>query len=274
MSTRLTAEPQEIVLVRDGIVRVEHIGHVARLTLNRPESRNAINIALSTALGESLEEADADAGIRVIIVQGAGRTFCAGQDLNALEAGEGLRVPGRPEWGYAGIVQHLIDTPTIAAVHGGAYGGGLEVALSCDLIVLGASARLGLPEVTLGLFAAAAGVPRIAQHIPHKVAARMALTGIPLDAVEAERWGLASEVVPDDDVAERALELAQRIAANAPLAVQATKRILRDLVNEDTWDTPVWADIDHEFAAVRSSADAGEGTRAFAEKRNPTWRGR
>jgi crotonobetainyl-CoA hydratase len=263
-----------LTLVRDGLVRVERIGHVARLTLNRPDSRNAVDVALSTALGEALAVADADPAIRAIVVQGAGPAFCAGQDLRALEAGEGLRVPDHPEWGYGGIVEHRLATPTIAAVHGYAFGGGLEIALSCDLIVLGASARVGLPEVTLGMFAAAAGVPRIAQQIPPKIAARMVLTGLPLEAHEAAQFGLASEVVPDDDVHSRALELAHTIAGNAPLAVQASKRILRDLALSDTWDSSSWEQIDREFEPVRTSADAAEGLRAFVDKRAPEWNGR
>lgn len=258
----------------EGPVLVERIGHVGRITLNRPDARNAIDHALSLALGEALRRLDGDPGIRAIVIQGAGKGFCAGQDLKALAAGEPLGVPERPEWGYAGVARHSIDTPTVAAVHGYAFGGGLEIALSCDLIVIGESARLGLPEVTLGLFAAAGGVPRIAQHLPPKVAARMVLTGEPMGAEEAGRLGLVSEVVQDDAVAARALEIAERIASHGPLAVQASKRILRDLAHADTWADPVWTRIDREIDVVFSSEDAAEGVRAFTERRSPQWRGR
>lgn len=260
-------------LSSEGIVKVERNGFVGVLTLNRPEARNAINHSLSLALGSALASLDADPGVRAIVIQGAGSAFCAGQDLKALGAGEPLCVPEHPEWGYAGIVRHRIDTPTIAAVHGYAFGGGLEIILACDLVVLGASARLGLPEVTLGLFAAAGGVPRIAQQVPPKVAARMVLTGSPIDAAEAERWGLVSEVAPDDAVQARALEIAERIAANGPVAVQASKRILRDLAFANTWGAEAWPTVEDEISHVFSSADAAEGVRAFREKRAPIWRG-
>jgi crotonobetainyl-CoA hydratase len=261
-------------LLIDGVVRLEKIGHVARVTLNRPDARNAINRELSLALGRIIERVASDDDFRAVVLQGAGKAFCAGQDLKALDAGEPLGLPEHPEWGYAGFVEHRIDKPVVAAVHGFAFGGGFELALAADLIVLGESARLGLPEVTLGLFAAAGGVPRIAQQIPPKIAARKVFTGEHIDSAEAARWGLVSEVVPDDEVASRALELATTIAGNGPLAVQASKRILRDLATADTWNHDSWATINAGISTVFASADAAEGVRAFVERRPPLWQGR
>lgn len=266
----MNIEPE---LLLDGVVRLERVGHVARITLNRPDARNAVDHALSLALGEAIEAVSADDSMRAIMLQGAGKAFCAGQDLKALDAGEALGLAEHPEWGYAGLVRHRIDKPIVAAVHGYAFGAGLEIALSADLIVLGESARLGLPEVTLGLFAGAGGVPRIAQHIPPKIASRMVLTGAAIDAVEAARWGLVSEVVTDDQIHMRALELAQDIASNAPLGVQASKRILRDLTASNTWHPDTWRSIEQEVESVFRSKDAAEGIRAFVEKRPPNWQG-
>lgn len=260
--------------VREEVVSVERLGAVACVTLNRPEARNAINQELSLALGRAMAGLDADPEVRAIVLRGSGPAFCAGQDLKALDAGEPIGLPEHPEWGYAGFVRHRVDTPVVAAVHGFAFGGGLEIVLACDLVVLGASARLGLPETTLGLFAGAGGVPRIAQQIPPKIAARMVLTGEPLDADSAARWGLVNEVVPDEEVFPRALALAERIAANGPLAVRASKRLLRQLTHENTWSPEAWSIIGQEIDGVFRSADAAEGTRAFIERRRPIWQGR
>jgi crotonobetainyl-CoA hydratase len=239
------------------------------LTLNRPEARNAVNQELALALGAALETFSHDDGLRSAVLRGAGAAFCAGQDLKAFEAGEPVGLPG--EWGFGGIVRHRVDKPIVAAVHGFAFGGGLELALSCDLVVLGESARIGLPEVSLGLFAAAGGVPRIAQHIPPKIAAELALLGAPMDAATAARWGLVNAVVPDDRVTEHALEYATAIAANGPIGVRATKRILRDLATESTWTKSAWDRLQAELDGVFGSNEAREGVRAFLEKRPPAW---
>ncbi|MET8872871.1 crotonase/enoyl-CoA hydratase family protein [Nocardia sp. NPDC004604] len=249
-------------------------GHIAIITLNRPEAMNAVNAALSTAVGAALEELAADRELRVGVITGAGRAFCAGADLKELARGTGIHDPQHPEYGFAGLVQHFVDKPLIAAVNGFALGGGTEIVLACDLAVMSADAHLGLPEVTRGLFAAAGGVLRLPRQIPPKIAHEMVLTGTPIDAAAAAHWGLVNRVVPAEQVLPAAMELAETIAANAPLSVRASKRIMHR-VNEfgSEWDNPIWEMSFHEAAPIFTSRDALEGPRAFAEKRAPQWRG-
>jgi crotonobetainyl-CoA hydratase len=255
---------------------VERRGHIMVVTLNRPEARNAINAAVSIALGDALEEAQADPEVWVVVVTGAGdKSFCAGADLKALSRGENIGHPDRPKWGFAGFVRHFIDKPVIAAVNGTALGGGTELALASDLVVACESATFGLPEVKRGLIAGAGGVFRIVEQIPRKVAMHMMLTGEPISAADAQRWGLVNEVVPDGTVLDAALALAERIAVNAPLAVQASKRVARGaddgLVTDEE---PGWKRTIREAALVFGSEDAQEGPLAFAQKRQPVWKAR
>ena len=257
----------------DEAVLLERVGHVAIITLNRPEALNTINARLSTALGEALQECSLDTDVRAIVIAGAGRAFCAGHDLKAIAEGEDVLDSHHPDWGYAGIVRHRIDKPIIAAAHGYMLGGGLEIGLSCDLIVAASTLLLGLPEVTMGLFAAAGGVPRIAQQLPLRIAARLAYTGEFMSADEALLWGLVNEVVAEEHVVERAVDLGARIARNAPRGVQASKRVIRALETESTWTEPAWSMLYAELAAIRATADASEGPRAFIEKRQPHWSG-
>jgi crotonobetainyl-CoA hydratase len=254
-------------------VAVERDDAILWITLNRPAARNAVNLDVAALLAEALEQLKNDESLRVGVIRGAGAAFCAGQDLKAVAAGEPLFLPDHPEWGWAGFVGHDAGKPLIAAVHGYALGGGLELALACDLIVAGEDTRFALPEVTRGLFAAGGGVPRLAQQIPPKIAARYLLTGEFFSAAEAWEWGLVSELVPEDDVIEAARRLAERIAANAPLGVQATKTLLRTAGGRNLWEPRHWDDVREAVGRVFSSRDAAEGTAAFAEKREPVWTG-
>jgi crotonobetainyl-CoA hydratase len=253
---------------------LERRGPVALITLNRPRAMNAVNADLSIAVGRALAELADDPALRVGVVTGAGRAFCAGADLKELAAGRTVHDPDHPERGFAGLVRHFVDKPLIAAVNGFALGGGTEILLACDLAVISEEATLGLPEVTRGLVAAAGGLLRLHRQIPPKVAAEAVLTGRPIDARTAERWGLVNQVVPADRVLDAALGLAGDIAANAPLAVRASKRIMiRSGAAGSDWDAPAWELNEAEFRSVRSSRDAHEGATAFAEKRPPEWRG-
>ncbi|MBF6540510.1 crotonase/enoyl-CoA hydratase family protein [Nocardia farcinica] len=253
---------------------LERRGSVALITLDRPDAMNAVDSALSRAVGAALEQLAEDPQLRVGVITGAGRAFCAGADLKALAAGQNIGDPEHPEYGFAGLVQHFVDKPLIAAVNGFALGGGTEIVLACDLAVMSDQASLGLPEVKRGLVAAAGGLLRLPRQIPHKIALEMALTGAPVDAETAARWGLVNRVVPADQVLAVALELAETIAANAPLAVRASKRIIhRAAAFGSDWDAPIWQMNMEQTMPVFLSKDAAEGPRAFAEKRAPQWRG-
>ena len=251
-------------------------GNVLVITINRPEARNAVNGAVSTGVGDALEQAQNDDEVRAVVITGAGdKSFCAGADLKAISRRENLYHPDHGEWGFAGYVHHFIDKPTIAAVNGTALGGGTELALASDLVVACQSATFGLPEVKVGLFAAAGGVFRIVHQLPRKIALEMVLTGEPISAAEAAKWGLINQVVPDGTVLEAALALAERVTVNAPLSVQASKRIAYgadDGVIPD--EEPGWARTQREFGVVLKSEDAKEGPLAFAEKRPPVWKAR
>ena len=257
-------------------VLVDRRGNVLVITINRPEARNAINGAVSIGVGDALEEAQHDPDVRAVVITGAGdKSFCAGADLKAIARRENLYHPDHGEWGFAGYVHHFIDKPTIAAVNGTALGGGTELALASDLVVACDSATFGLPEVKVGLFAAAGGVFRIVHQLPRKIALEMVLTGEPISAAEAAKWGLINQVVADGTVLEAALALAERVTVNAPLSVQASKRIaygVDDGVIPD--EEPGWARTQREFGVVLKSEDAKEGPLAFAEKRPPVWKAR
>jgi crotonobetainyl-CoA hydratase len=212
--------------------------------------------------------------LRAAVITGAGAAFCAGMDLKAFAAGESLLPVDHPDWGFGGFSSHFTSKPVIAAVRGFAVGGGFELALGCDLIIAADDARFALPEVTIGLFAAGGGVPRIVQQLPPKIGMRMLLTGQPLSSIEAARWGLVNEVVPADDVLDTALALAEVIASAAPIAVQATKRLAAALTAESAWSDVARSQIAETITRVFGSEDAAEGAAAFAEKRAPVWRGR
>ena len=255
----------------------ERRGNTLIITINRPEARNAVNSAVSTGVGDALQEAQDDAQIWAVVITGSGdKSFCAGADLKAISKGENIFHPDHAEWGFAGFVQHYIDKPIIAAVNGTALGGGSEIALGCDLVVAQASAQFGLPEVKRGLIAAAGGMFRIVDQLPRKVAMQLLLTGEPISADEALRWGLINQVVPDgSSVLEAAVALAERITCNAPLAVQASKRVAAGVDDGViAAEQEAWKRSNREMRTVFSSEDAMEGPMAFAQKRAPVWKAR
>jgi crotonobetainyl-CoA hydratase len=260
------------------VVLTERRGHVLLVTLNRPEVRNAVNPAVTLALGDALEQAERDRGIWAVVLTGAGdKAFCAGADLKAVARGENL-IPADPEraaWGFAGYVSHHISKPTIAAVNGFALGGGTEISLASDLVVAAETASFGLPEVRRGIFAGAGGLFRLPAQIPKKVAMEMILTGEPITAQRALELGLVNRVAPRDQVVDAALDLAGKITANAPLAVQASKRVANGMSDGRVpAEAGLWELSRAESLALKRTADAAEGPRAFAEKRTPQWEAR
>lgn len=257
-------------------VRTERRDHVLLVTLDRPEARNAVNGEVSTLLGNALHEADTDPEIRVVVITGAGeRSFCAGADLKAISRGEDIFPAENRQWGFAGMMQQYVSVPVIGAVNGTALGGGCEIALACDLVVAADHAVFGLPEVRRGLIAAAGGAFRLPAQLPHRVAMEMMLTGEPITAGRALDLHLINHVVPADRLLDTALELAGTIAANAPLAVQGTKRVALGITDGGRpAEVDQWKVNDTETITVMTSEDAAEGPRAFAEKRAPVWKAR
>jgi crotonobetainyl-CoA hydratase len=261
----------------NGTVIAELRDHVLLVTLNRPEARNAVNLDLTLAVGKALDYAEDSVDVWAVILTGAGdRAFCAGADLKAVAAGEFNSNDDRlGKWGFAGYVTHHISKPTIAAVNGFALGGGTELVLQSDLAIAADTATFGLPEVTRGIYAGAGGAFRLPRAIPQKIAMEAILTGRPIPAAKASELGLVNQVVPFDELLPAAFALAEVICQNAPLAVQASKRIAREITDGTVErEKSDWVRSSSERAALMASADAREGMRAFAEKRAPQWTGR
>jgi enoyl-CoA hydratase len=231
--------------------------------------KNANNTAAAVGIAAALDELDARDDLAAGVLTGAGSSFCTGMDLKAFLAGEKPSVPVR---GFAGIVEKPADKPLIAAVEGYAVAGGFEVVLACDMVVASSSATFGLPEVRRGLVAAGGGLMRLAARVPYALAAEWALTGGFVPAQRAYEAGLVNRLAPPGSALDGALELAAAIAANGPLAVRASKRILAE---SPSWPASEAFDRQREISVpVRESADAREGATAFREKRKPVWRGR
>ncbi|MEQ3552669.1 crotonase/enoyl-CoA hydratase family protein [Pseudonocardia nematodicida] len=252
-------------------VLVERRGATLLITLNRPESRNAIDADVSAGIGAALTTLDEDPGLRVGVLTGTGTAFCAGADLKEVLAGRALDDPEHPEWGLGGLTRRTVASPLIAAVNGPALGGGTELALACDLVVMADDAVLGLPEPRRGLIAGAGGLLRLGRQLPPKVAAEIVLTAASLPASEAYRLGLVNRVVPREEVVDTALALAAEIAENAPLAVTTSKRLLGLSTDGDEDQDALWRCNDAAVATILASADAAEGTTAFVQRRRPRW---
>ena len=249
-------------------VIVEPRDAILLITFNRPEARNAVDRATADAVGAAIDLLERDAALRVGVIAGNGPVFCAGMDLKAFSRGESPRTPER---GFAGLTSTPPVKPLIAAVEGAAVGGGFEVVLSCDLVVASTSARFGLPEVKRGLTAAGGGLLRLPSRVPYNRAMEMILTGELIDAEQAHREGLLNRLVPPGEALDTALTLAGVIAANGPLAVIASKRVVTD--SRDWMVAEAFGRQESIVGPVRQSADAREGALAFAEKRPPVWQG-
>jgi enoyl-CoA hydratase len=249
-----------LVDVSDGIMTV---------TLNRPKAKNAANRALAEGVAAAMDELDSNDAIQVAILTGAGGTFCAGMDLKAFVTGEMPTVEGR---GFAGLTEATPRKPLIAAVEGYALAGGLELAISCDLIIAADNAKFGIPEVKRGLAAAAGGLMKLPRQIPSRLAMEMALTGDFISAERAAQVGLVNEVVPAGTALDAAKALAARIVTNGPLAVAVSKQVI--LESGDWSSSEMWQKQQELVMPVFGSEDAMEGSVAFAEKRAPNWKGK
>ena len=249
-------------------ILTEERGNVLLITLNRPEQRNSVNRALAEALAAALDHLDGTPGLSVGVLTGNGKGFSAGMDLKAFVEGGMPNVAGR---GFAGITERAARKPLIAAIEGFALAGGLEIALSCDLLVASKGARLGVPEVGVGLFAAAGALLRLPRVLPYGVAMEMALTADPISAERAYELGLVNRLAEPGQSLTVALELAERIARNAPLGLAASKELIRE--QQGRTEAEFWAYQASIMGSVFSSSDAIEGATAFAEKRPPRWSG-
>jgi enoyl-CoA hydratase len=255
--------------VSEPAVLTERRQRVLVITLNRPDQRNAVNAAVAEGIAAALDELDADRELSIGVLTGAGKGFCAGMDLKAFVAGEIPRVGDR---GFAGIVRRSAAKPLIAAVEGFAVAGGLEIALACDLIVAARGARLGIPEVKRSLVASGGALLRLPRTLPRNVAMELALTGEPIGAERGYELGLVNRLAEPGGALDAALELADRIAENGPLAVAASKRILTEAAD---WQDAEFFERQETIAGpVYGSQDAREGATAFAERRSPVWKGR
>jgi enoyl-CoA hydratase len=256
------------------LLRYEQRGAVVVLTVDRPERLNAIGRDTLTLLNEALDRIEADPGTRVVIVTGEGKAFSAGADITELDALDGPHSMSRFLAYFTDTYDRLVHLakPSIAAVNGMAFGGGLELALACDLRVVARSARLGVPEIKLGLLPGAGGSQRLARLLPAAVAKQLLLTGEPISADDAHRLGLVNEVVDDGTALATAERIAERLADGAPLALAAAKRLV-DLGGPMALEAGVAFERE-TVAMLFATEDRAEGVAAFLEKRSPQFRGR
>jgi enoyl-CoA hydratase len=255
-------------MAEESVVLTEARGPVLVITINRPEARNSMNKAAAEAMGAALDRLDADPDLSVGVITGTGKGFSAGMDLKGFAAGE---FPIAGDRGFGGIAQRSARKPLIAAIEGFALAGGLEMALACDVIVASREAKLGIPEVGVGLFAGAGALLRLPRRVGQGQAALLALTGKPISGEEGHRIGLVDRLAEPGTALDEALALASTIAANAPLALAASKAVLVGGFTKP--DAEFWEWQQQYFRQVFSSKDALEGATAFAEKRPPNWQG-
>jgi enoyl-CoA hydratase len=252
------------------MVRFEiHETHCAVITIDRPEARNAIDPAMANAIEQAIDRLEDDDELRVGVLTGTPPVFCAGADLKAIRDGRRLELSTQ-RGGFAGFVRREREKPVIAAVDGPALAGGTEIVLASDIVVASTAARFGLPEVQRGLVAAAGGLIRLQRKIPENVATLHVLAAEPIDVDTAHRFGLVNRVCPAGEALSTALELAMRIARNAPIAVRESRRVMRaSAASEEAG----WAASREAAKIAAESEDVKEGIRAFVEKRAPVWRG-
>lgn len=251
-------------------VLVDRAGGIGIVTLNRPEQRNAIDAETCAQLRAAFDGIEADDSLRIAVLAAKGPVFCAGMDLKAFVNGEAEQIlfgPGR----LGGFASRVRRKPVIAAVQGAALAGGFEIMLACDMAVAVRGAIFGLPECKRGIVAGAGGAFRLGQLLPRAIANEILLTGAPFDAERAASLGLINRITEGDPLPE-ALRLARDIAENAPLSISASLDLAR--CAQDAVSQTCWAENDRHLRALIASEDAGEGARAFAEKRAARWTGR
>lgn len=266
------AEPEDPAAVAE-VVRYEVVAdHVALVTLDRPEKRNAVNVALANQLDGCVKRSEADPDIRVVILASSSdAVFCAGADLAEVAAGNGPRL-FTADGGFAGLVSAKRRKPWIAATRGVVMAGGMELCLACDMIVAADDSRFSLPEVKRSFIATEGGVTRLAKLIPCAIALELIATGDPIDARRAYEVGLINRVVPRDKLLEAATSLARAIAVNAPLAVYEAIAVAKESMVLGDEDSSRLAKAALE--RLRATEDFKEGPRAFLEKRAAVWKGR
>ena len=255
----MSETPEVLTEVRDGVLIV---------TMNRPEAKNAMNKAQAEGISAAMDRLEAEADLRCAVLTGAGGTFCSGMDLKGFLRGERPSIEGR---GFGGLTEWTPSKPVIAAIDGFALAGGMELALSCDLIVASAGAKFGIPEVKRGLAAAAGGLIKLPRQIPPRIAMELALTGDFINAARAYELGFVNRVV-EGPALPAALELAARVAENGPLALIASKAVIRQ--SHEWTEAEMWQKQGAIVMPVFASEDAREGAAAFAEKRKPNWKGK
>ncbi len=253
------------------VVEYETKGRIAIITLNRPEARNAVNGDVAQGMEDALDRYEADDNLWVAILTANGKAFCAGADLKEIAAGNGHKL-GTKKGGFGGIVSRQRTKPLIAAIAGSALAGGTEIALSCDMIVCSTETNFGLPEVKRSLVAGAGGLFRLPRAIGLAPALEVILTGDPLSSERAYQLGMVNQVVDPAEVMTAAEALAERIAANAPLAVQASQSVAVRAFMDD--DDALWSASGKAFASIVNTEDFKEGPKAFIEKRAPKWQGK
>jgi enoyl-CoA hydratase len=253
------------------VIDFEVDGHVAVITINRPEARNAVNGDVADGIEEAIDRLEGDDSLWLGILTGVPPVFCAGADLKEINAGNAGALNTK-RGGFAGITSRERTKPIIAAVDGPALAGGTEICLSCDLIVASTTAKFGIPEVKRCLVAAGGGLFRLPRKIPFNIAMELTLTGDPIDAERAHHFGLVNYVTEPGQALERAKELARQIEANAPVAVRASRRVVLAAAQED--ESTGWRLSGEAFAEAITSEDSKEGLMAFIEKRPPNWAGK